>query len=577
MYYKQKLFLNFIAIFTVFTLLFVLFQYNREKTYKMDLLKSNLSVYATLLSHSVDEHAETNALFLDSVPFTDLLNVMPEQLRVTVIKKDGNVIFDNVAFDEHFPMENHIGRPEIQEALFKQWGYSVRTSGTTLQTYYYYAAFFKTFYVRVALPFDMDMDMLLQVNNLYIYVILLLFFAGFFCIMYVSDKFGGSLIALRNFALSPRDQYEFPKGELGDIGRKLKENYYVIKKSEERITHEQERIKLHFVHSSTGVAFFTRTHALEFSNSKFVNYLNLLSDEPLSTFVSLPMWDAFHPVHEFLQKSTRKGEVATYEYTVNKNQHYFQIRVLHFADGSYECILQDITATEKTRTMKQEITGNIAHELRTPLSSISGYLETILTQEDISEDIRRRFIERSFQQAKRLTALIRDISLITKMDESNTSLTCDTIDLQALVENLCSEYEGKMREKQVTLWNHLSIPTLIYGNDTLLNSVFSNLIDNALNYAGANVEIHIEQYFEDEHFYYFSVWDTGKGVEEGSVLRLFDRFYRPTVGRTRMDGGSGLGLSIVKHAVQFHQGEVSAKNRPNAGLEISFSLKKRST
>lgn len=115
----------------------------------------------------------------------------------------------------------------------------------------------------------------------------------------------------------------------------------------------------------------------------------------------------------------------------------------------------------------------------------------------------------------------------------------------------------------------------IEGNHTLLYSIFRNLIDNALSYAGENITIGIDNYTEDNEFYYFSLYDTGCGVEEAFLDRIFDRFYRINEGRSRKNGGSGLGLSIVKNAVLFHKGQISAKNRKDGGLEFIFSLRKK--
>ena len=108
--------------------------------------------------------------------------------------------------------------------------------------------------------------------------------------------------------------------------------------------------------------------------------------------------------------------------------------------------------------------------------------------------------------------------------------------------------------------NSVSSKVVIEGNRTLLYSIFRNLIDNTISYAGDNVTIHIETYTEDNDYYYFSYYDTGRGIEEEHLTRIFDRFYRVNPGRSRKNGGSGLGLSIVKNAILFHKGQISAKN-----------------
>lgn len=147
-------------------------------------------------------------------------------------------------------------------------------------------------------------------------------------------------------------------------------------------------------------------------------------------------------------------------------------------------------------------------------------------------------------------------------------------DLLQVINDVCSELSTKLQKSSDTVNNTIKNPKILNGNYTLLHAIFRNLIENAINYAGEKITINIELYMEDEHYYYLSVWDNGKGVQEDAIPKLFDRFYRPGEGRTRADGGSGLGLSIVKNSVLFHNGSVSAKNKLNAGLEILFSLHK---
>ena len=127
----------------------------------------------------------------------------------------------------------------------------------------------------------------------------------------------------------------------------------------------------------------------------------------------------------------------------------------------------------------------------------------------------------------------------------------------------------------ITLETSIAVPQEMGFADTDLSSLLMNLIDNAINYAGENITIGIDNYMEDSEFYYFSFYDTGRGIEEEHLERIFDRFYRVNQGRSRKTGGSGLGLSIVKNAVLFHKGQITAKNRKDGGLEFIFSLRKK--
>ena len=150
----------------------------------------------------------------------------------------------------------------------------------------------------------------------------------------------------------------------------------------------------------------------------------------------------------------------------------------------------------------------------------------------------------------------------------------EKMDISVLVTNIVNEVSLELEEKHITVVNSLKKEIQIRGNYSLLYSIFRNLTDNAIAYAGNDIQITINCFREDEKFYYFSFSDTGVGVPEEHLNRLFERFYRVDKGRSRKLGGTGLGLAIVKNAVLFHGGTIFAKNMPKGGLEFVFTLKK---
>ena len=220
------------------------------------------------------------------------------------------------------------------------------------------------------------------------------------------------------------------------------------------------------------------------------------------------------------------------------------------------------------------MTQNIAHELKTPVSSIQGYLETIVSNENIPREKINVFLERCYAQSNRLSRLLRDISVLTRMDEAANMIDMERVDISLLVGNIINEVALELDEKHITVVNSLKKSIQIKGNYSLIYSIFRNLMDNAIAYAGANIQININCFREDEGFYYFSFADTGVGVSPEHLNRLFERFYRVDKGRSRKLGGTGLGLAIVKNAVIIHGGSISAKNNQGGGLEFVFTLAK---
>ncbi len=236
---------------------------------------------------------------------------------------------------------------------------------------------------------------------------------------------------------------------------------------------------------------------------------------------------------------------------------------------------QILSEKKRNRQMKQEMTNNIAHELKTPVASIRGYLESLSDNPDLDAEKRRHFIDRAYVQTLRLTDLINDISLITKLEESSQLFAKEKVNLHHIMDEVINEFDSLIQESGDVVKNDFPEQSDFMGNGILVFSIFRNLVENALHYAGQGVEIVAmldEQ--QDRDAYHVVFYDTGRGVPEKDLERIFDRFVRLDDGRDRRNGGTGLGLAIVKHAVQFHGGSITAENREDGGLRFRFDLKK---
>lgn len=230
---------------------------------------------------------------------------------------------------------------------------------------------------------------------------------------------------------------------------------------------------------------------------------------------------------------------------------------------------------ERNQIMKKELTDNIAHELKTPISSVLGYLESLNENPDISVEKQQYFIERAYVQAMRLSSLVNDIAIITKLGESSKLFVKEKVDISETVNEAFNDLELEILKSNAHIANTLPKQLFTSGNKSLLYAIFRNLIENALAYAGHNITIGIDLLNpDDEQFYHFSFYDTGYGITDKDINKIFDRFVRLDESRDRRTGGSGLGLSIVKHAVLFHGGTISVQNRDGGGLQFLFSIKR---
>lgn len=237
-------------------------------------------------------------------------------------------------------------------------------------------------------------------------------------------------------------------------------------------------------------------------------------------------------------------------------------------------IYKNLQSTRQEQDMlKRQLTQNVAHELKTPVASIQGYLETVLETPQISDEKRDQFLRRCFAQSQRLTSLLQDISTLNRMDDAPEAAAFADVDVTRIVGDIARETALQMQQRHMTLLRRLPAHITIRGNQSLVYSIFRNLTDNAIAYAGDGTTVTIEGRDEGAAWH-FSFRDNGVGVAAEHLPRLFERFYRVDKGRSRKMGGTGLGLAIVKNAVMLHGGTIAVRNDIAGGLCFDFTLAK---
>lgn len=575
--YRSKLLLNFAALFIVFAILLVCFQYHREKLYRWELLETRLRSYSDLVANSLESRGVDN----DSVQLAAIMRMMPAELRLTVVSRQGKVKYDsNTGLGEK--LDDHSNRPEVHQAMTHAEGCDVRLSHSTGVTYFYYAKSYGGFVVRVALPYTETIQNFMKADNVYLWFALLVFALMMLVLIRVSDHFGRALVSLRHFiqsadrGLIDYAHIEFPHTELGDIGRSIMLKYKQLEATGRQIAAERERLMRHFHYFEGGIAIFSPERKKVYANPRFMQFVNTILERPTPDVNVLWNERSFAPAVEFLKISGGKRaameEAPVFRFTITAGGNYFMVQLLVYNDGSFEMTLTDVTRSEKNKLLKQQMSNNITHELRTPVSSIRGYIETILSCRSLSPEKQHYFLERAHAQVVRLTDLIRDVALISKTEEAPETMPREEIDINSVVSDIVEELRGQLSESKMKVTDEIPPHTSINGNYALVYSIFRNLMENSIRYSGEGTEIGIERYNEDKEYYYFRFYDTGVGVPDEHLSRLFERFYRVTEGRTRDCGGTGLGLSIVRNAVLFHSGNISVRNRKGGGLEFLFSL-----
>ena len=570
----QKLFLYFFGLIFILFATITFVQYQRERSSRADELDKLLNTYNLILNNFIEEKnyqwenlSEVISLFPDTT------------LRVTVVDTLGKVLFDS-SVKEVEKLENHKNRPEFLMAAQTGRGKVIRHSVTTGKDYYYYAGKFSHYFVRSALPYNLELKSLLKTNMFFFYFMFVILLLAMVALYFVTKNFTKTIDRMRIFTERAKNgeeldvDVEFPRDELGEMSSNMVMLYRQLAKTKNAVNNEREKLINHLYISQEGLGIFSSGKKEILTNATFIQYTSFLSDKNEATSDEIFNLAEFAELNQFIDENLKGGLMRRKRMTIEKDSRYFFVQCIVFQDETFEISISDVTAQEHENELKRQLTQNISHELKTPVSTIMGYMESILDNPNLEPERQKFFVERSFQQSLRLTALLQDISTLNMLDDKLKIYEKEECSVYLILQEVLNDLRLEIEEKRFQVAINVDKSIIILGNSSLVYSIFRNLMDNALAYAGENLRIDINCYREDDRFYYFTFSDNGVGVSEEHLNRLFERFYRVDKGRSRKMGGTGLGLAIVKNAVIYHKGSITAKRTPGGGLTFVFSLKK---
>ncbi len=289
-------------------------------------------------------------------------------------------------------------------------------------------------------------------------------------------------------------------------------------------------------------------------------------------------WEAFRDpdINDMIQESLDKQRSIRKEHKILLFDTHFQIQVSPvFSDKLFLgviAVFHDVTRLKKLEEMRSEFVANVSHELKTPLTSILGYVETL--KEGALEDKENsgRFLSIIDDHAKKLHGLIEDLLLLSSVESGRAEIRKETLDLGVLLDRMEPSFAKRLKEKQIVLVRKFGDHEAHFPSDAKqIEHALSNLLDNAIKYntTGGKILVGIEKKSGTVNI---TVTDTGIGIPEADLNRIFERFYRVDKSRSRELGGSGLGLSIAKHIVERHNGRIEVRSRLGAGSTFSIIL-----
>ena len=243
---------------------------------------------------------------------------------------------------------------------------------------------------------------------------------------------------------------------------------------------------------------------------------------------------------------------------------------------SYKTRLEEINILKDQENYRREFLGNVSHELKTPLFTIQGYILTLIEGALKDKKVRGKYLRRSAKGVDRLISIVKDLDLITQFESGIKTVDKTNFNIYELIENVYDlmEFESEKNNTKLLVYNENNTPVIVNADKERILQVLTNLVVNSIKYGkeGGYTKVKVEEYDKDRII--VRVKDNGEGIEDEHLPRLFERFYRIDKNRSRKKGGSGLGLSIVKHIIEAHQEQIFVESKIGQGTEFSFTLKK---
>jgi two-component system phosphate regulon sensor histidine kinase PhoR len=504
-------------------------------------------------------------------------------VRVTVITSDGKVLADSQS--DTSTMENHAARPEIRDALANGEGQSIRHSVTLNRDLLYYAARLPAaggppVVLRFALPAQAPDEELWDFRRrLWLSSFVMLLVTGVVSLL-ISRSFSDRVDRLTRFSLrvAEGDFRPIEADRSGDdmetLAASLNETAARLDRTIRTLTEERNLSSAILGSMVEGVAVVNASERLVFANPGFAEILGL--DVPPQSGRALVevvrQTELIEAVRRVLKGEPRvEAEIVT----GTLRQRFFAATVasVHAADASGAIIvLHDITELRKLERVRRDFVANVSHELRTPLTAIQGFSETLLAGALDDPQNRVRFLEIILEHSKRLARLTDDLLMLSKMDADRLNLEISRLSVSQFVESCVETTQRPAAEKDLRVSVNLAqcLPD-IAADRRRLAEILQNLLDNAIQYTPPGGQIMVSASADSDEVT-FTVSDTGIGIPQADQPRIFERFYRVDVARSREVGGTGLGLAIAKHLVEVHGGRIWVDSEVGQGSQFHFTV-----
>lgn len=534
-----------VLISSIVLIMSILFQYFENQ------LQSELESEANYIAYAVENQG------IDYIN-----NFSNSSKRITLISPDGDVLADTSA--DESGLENHSDRQEVIDALKNGKGTSIRYSKTLAEKTIYYAMKMQdgnilrvstTQYTVAAILFSI------------IQPILIVFVIAVAISFALAQKVSKSIIKPINELDLDNPLNNEPYDELAPLLRKISKQKHTIEKQIKEAEHKQEEFRLITENMKEGFIVVDNKRNLLTYNRSALKLLGISRDKPDDIL------SADNDKLTFVIDKALDGVREKSNLTLNDNYYSLIANPVFENDNVIGAVVLiiDVTESVKREQLRQEFTSNVSHELKTPLTSISGFAE-IMKNGGTPDSVVTDFSSSIYDEAQRLITLVNDIIKISELDEKNARVDCEEVDLYELSADIINRLKPIADKRNISL-NLIGESTVVSGTEKILDEMIYNLCDNAIKYNvdSGTVDIILS---ESSHHIKLTVRDTGIGIPQSEQNRVFERFYRVDKSHSKEIGGTGLGLSIVKHAVIYHNAEIKLKSEFGKGTSITVIFNK---
>jgi two-component system, OmpR family, phosphate regulon sensor histidine kinase PhoR len=547
-----------VAVLTVFFIKIINNQYNENIRYRLE--KNNQFIISVFETSNI---ADSQKFFNN--------NLKNLEMRVTYIDTEGNVLLDSMADSE--TMDNHLNRPEIQEARQNGRGYSIRYSSSVGKNLLYVATSFNNGYI---IRSSMPMEFINSFENRYIKYYMITVIGVILAAAVFSARLSQVLLkpieSLRDVTsrVANGDLYRRAKlisqDEIGDLGKAFNNMADKLQNSLREVTERQTRLEAILKSMDSGVIAIDKNYRVIIINPYAKAIFGINKD-----IIGQNLMDIirnFELENIFKKNSEEYTEIKL----IWPKERNLRIRTADIVNDNEligtVAVVQDISDIKRLENIRSQFVANVSHELKTPLTSIKGFAETLKIVEDPEK--RDKFLDIINDEAERLTRLINDILTLSSI-EQHRDVKNEAIDVSEVVQDVCYLMKKSADNKNIKLQTVIKRDVKLMGDRDHFMQMLINLVDNAIKYSEDNDQVTIGTDIIDDNQLIW-VEDTGVGMSKEHLGRIFERFYRIDKARSRAQGGTGLGLAIVKHIVLGLGGNIDVASELGRGTKFTVTI-----